>query len=73
MKDGNLVLNDFSFQAPKKKNNIAKRHIENSPQTERKLQIIRKKEIIRSSENNIAGQDTITVLVDEDTQNKRFN
>ena len=73
MKDGNLVLNDFSFQAPKKKIKVVDPNIENSPSTERKLQIIRKKEILGSSETSIYDKNSITVLVEEETQNKRFN
>ena len=67
MKEGNLVLNDFSFQVPKKKGRFVKNHLEGSPGTQKKLQMIRKKEITP------VEQASITVMVEEDNQSKRLN
>ena len=73
MKDGNLVLNDFSFQDPKKQARLAQRNFEKSPGTERKLQMIRKKEIAEAAGKSGAGVSAVTVVVEEDSQNKRLN
>ena len=61
VKEGNLVLNDFSFQTPNKRKSWESLTKAQSIQNEKQMQILRKKEIL-NSENSEDG--SILVIVE---------